>query len=1301
MSQSILSRRTIFGISTALLILLVFFFMLPSALRGARLAVANKKNNIKDWLPSDFRETVELEWFARYFMGESFVLATWDGCTMADQRLELFAAKLRHESAQRQVPDTPDHARARELAEELQLFIEPPSTQNWGGLNEKWFASPSGRYYYITPDGRFYRWEEGSNAVGGGIRAIRRLLGRYALQGQFVAAFGEEPAAGGVNEFYNDPALLAASLFQTVETGGDMVDRLAAEGGPLWPIDLTDVAKRPAVAKQRAIERLTGTLFAPAVPYGFDWTPAAVYEQLPEASRAQLPEGYEELIPQIVARLEQQLGVTLDRATTDQQGVAWDALCSGLGVETPPRQTCILVTLTQLGKEHLARAVGRGVVGGPRGRLLILADESGLSAAEPPSMAPPPFDRNQDPVLAAGGRALLRTGGPPIDNVAIDEEGTVTLVRLVGYSGLVGLCVAFVCFRSVNLTIMIFLVGLSAAVLGLAITYWTGGIVDAILMSMPSLLYVLGLSGAIHIVNYYRDEVREQGIDGAAGRALRHAIVPCSLAALTTALGLVSLSTSNILPIYNFGVYTAASVVATLIILFTYLPAALETFAPSFALRESARREATEAAGQSAANNASDESELSTYMSDLWAGFGRWITGHHLFVTFVGAVVFGIGLFGIPKIQTSVHLLKMFDDDSRIIDDYAYLENNFGKLVPMEVVIRVPPSMIANFQGDNGDSQQPDAATDPAAPKHPLNVLQRAEAVKRIDAAVERTLGEVGTGVIGQTMSAATFFPPLPEPSNSYSPIRARYEAELRASLDELKTSDYYRVERDGPFKGSELWRLSLRVGALSDVDYGQFVGDLRKTVTPVLDAYRARELILSALAQAAANAAAADAAPATGRNAAPRVLLIGSAAPKPIAETEFLQIDDPAQRQQEIQQAVHLGLQSELIRSDRLYLSTLGELLRGERMQRPIWIDFDSESNNVEPGGPRWQKLVEMFDLIVLVGDQQAVDTQLLEQTGRPFLDLRPERLPSTSPLLIADIPTEENAGPLQAVYSGIVPVVYKAQRTLLESLIESTILAFFLIAFVMVLLLIPGYSLRTYLRPRNLAVGGIAGFIAMLPNLFPVVVIFGLMGHAGTLVDIGTMMTASVAMGVAVDDTIHFLTWFRQYLDRGYSRIEAIIETYRRVGPAMTQTTVVGGLGLYVFALSTFTPTQRFGTLMLVLLVTAMLGDLFLFPAMLAGPLGRWFRPRTPAPDSGSPTNGHAQQGSVNIPSPSEEQGVEAAANRNGETNDAVIASAAHRPPPTPKGNRSSGHRQPISGEPGAAAHGQLPEGRGQPES
>ena len=69
------------------------------------------------------------------------------------------------------------------------------------------------------------------------------------------------------------------------------------------------------------------------------------------------------------------------------------------------------------------------------------------------------------------------------------------------------------------------------------------------------------------------------------------------------------------------------------------------------------------------------------------------------------------------------------------------------------------------------------------------------------------------------------------------------------------------------------------------------------------------------------------------------------------------------------------------------------------------------------------------------------------------------------------------------------------------------------------------------------------------------------------------------------------------------------------------MTQTTAIGGLGLFVFALSSFTPTQRFGTLMLALLTAALVGDLIFLPAILAGPLGRFFDVGRRAMEDGFP--------------------------------------------------------------------------------
>ena len=177
---------------------------------------------------------------------------------------------------------------------------------------------------------------------------------------------------------------------------------------------------------------------------------------------------------------------------------------------------------------------------------------------------------------------------------------------------------------------------------------------------------------------------------------------------------------------------------------------------------------------------------------------------------------------------------------------------------------------------------------------------------------------------------------------------------------------------------------------------------------------------------------------------------------------------------------------------------------------------------------------------------------------------------------------------------YTGMVPLFHIAQRELLNGLFKSFVLAFLLIAVMMVIWF------------RNFA----SGLVSMLPNVFPAAVIFGWMGWTDRIVDIGSMMTASVAMGIAVDDTVHFLTWFRRGIASQMSRTEAVLYSYRRCALAMTQTTLIAGLGLVVFSLSSFQPVSQFGLLMFLLLLAALVGDLLFLPSLLASPAGKLFQ-------------------------------------------------------------------------------------------
>jgi hypothetical protein len=132
----------------------------------------------------------------------------------------------------------------------------------------------------------------------------------------------------------------------------------------------------------------------------------------------------------------------------------------------------------------------------------------------------------------------------------------------------------------------------------------------------------------------------------------------------------------------------------------------------------------------------------------------------------------------------------------------------------------------------------------------------------------------------------------------------------------------------------------------------------------------------------------------------------------------------------------------------------------------------------------------------------------------------------------------------------------------------------------------------------------------LVMIPNLFPAVVVFGGMQWIGIAAQIGSVMTASAALGIAVDDTVHFLTWFRRGLGASMTRPQAIENAFARCAGAMVHTSLICAGGLAIFALSSFVPILHFAYLMVFLLCAALLGDLILLPALLAGPAGNWFQ-------------------------------------------------------------------------------------------
>jgi len=125
--------------------------------------------------------------------------------------------------------------------------------------------------------------------------------------------------------------------------------------------------------------------------------------------------------------------------------------------------------------------------------------------------------------------------------------------------------------------------------------------------------------------------------------------------------------------------------------------------------------------------------------------------------------------------------------------------------------------------------------------------------------------------------------------------------------------------------------------------------------------------------------------------------------------------------------------------------------------------------------------------------------------------------------------------------------------------------------------------------------------GLYAMLPNLFPILVNFGIMGWFGIQLSVATSLIASIAIGLSVDDTIHYVFRFNQELKKDLSRRKAVSRTTAAVGKPIVFTSLTIGLGFSVLLFSSFIPTIIFGFLMVVTVTSALIGDLFILAAVL----------------------------------------------------------------------------------------------------
>ena len=171
------------------------------------------------------------------------------------------------------------------------------------------------------------------------------------------------------------------------------------------------------------------------------------------------------------------------------------------------------------------------------------------------------------------------------------------------------------------------------------------------------------------------------------------------------------------------------------------------------------------------------------------------------------------------------------------------------------------------------------------------------------------------------------------------------------------------------------------------------------------------------------------------------------------------------------------------------------------------------------------------------------------------------------------------------EVLVTGSTLLSLRTGRFLVRDLTNSFMLAFGII-FVSMIILFKSFRLS---------------FIAILPNVIPLMAAAAVMGFSGIKLRPSTAMTFSIALGIAVDDTIHFLARFKQELKKSNVTSVAVSNAILSTGRPIIGTTLVLSMGFFVLYFSEFVPNHEFGILGTIILVVALLASLFLLPVLL----------------------------------------------------------------------------------------------------
>ena len=731
-------------------------------------------------------------------------------------------------------------------------------------------------------------------------------------------------------------------------------------------------------------------------------------------------------------------------------------------------------------------------------------------------------------------------GGAPFVSTWIYDTTQADMDRLTPYSVIAIVLLLLITFRDLRGTLL----ALVSTGMGIAVAHGLmalfGVEYNIVLSSMPIILFAVGSAYAIHILSHYYSHEARLGRDEAIRRTLV-GIGPTVIAAgMTTVAGLLSFVAMDIIPMRNFGLFTAIGIFATLVLSVTFVPAVLRLTGPS--------RKGGEMAG--------------TGLMVRLAGFSASRRRPVLIVLALICVA-SIGL--VTQVKARMDTAAFFDEGSPPDLADRFLARHFGGSQFIQVQI----------QGDLG---KPEVLREVQYLADRMSTIEHVSDAVHVATAVAQANGvmEKLRRIPDEPQKVGTLLAFMASnPAVSQLIVKDRSEGllQLKLSTNDAEEGEQAlaAVEAIVAEQVAQTWTVGQDEGRLED----QVVARLG-TILRSAGLAHSRTALRGAL-----DAFAAD----------PRPAKIKEALGIYMVSEEFLTPipDEPANaRMRIIDAVVALGDGAE---SDALIEAIAGAL------ELPLDDDLllDLEFSIGTPLAEIWshQRSLAQADAFLLATGLElpagARGKELKASIAGSLWDLGRAQLllPTNGQVAIksgaeATTTTSSETVALGLAVSGL-PVLHRGlSRSVNENQWRSLGLALALVLAVLMLLF------------RSVS----AGLLAAVPTGITLLLVYAIMGARGVSLDIGTSMLASLIIGAGVDYAVHMVSAWRT--PTSGDAIKAATEAARSTGPAIWTNALMVASGFFILTLGDARPLQNVGTLTASAMLVAALATFIAIPSL-----------------------------------------------------------------------------------------------------